>query len=122
MNSSKISKTRVEDPYAVLGLDRQADAGEIKKTYFRLVREYSPESSPEQFQRIRAAYEQLRSPERRAQADLLLLQPPPPISSLSIANFDLSIHAEDIVKVALELGLAQLSPRADFTNLDQLLK
>src|SRR5437870_3940624 len=114
MNSSKTSTTKPSDPYALLGLDRKADMGQIKRAYFQLVREYPPESAPEKFQEIRAAYEQLRLPERRALADLFLLQPPPEISSLPSADYDLSVHKEDIILLALELGLTQFSFQNDF--------
>jgi curved DNA-binding protein CbpA len=107
-------KPKPEDPYRTLGVERNADSAQIKKAYFQLVREYSPESAPEQFQRIRAAYDQLRSPERRAQADLILLQPPPPTPQLAEKDFDLSLHREDIIRVALELKLTELNPRDDF--------
>ena len=60
-----------DDPYAALGLDRAAGAEEIRHQYFRLVRKYSPETNPEEFKRIRAAYETLRSPVRRAESAVL---------------------------------------------------
>jgi Flp pilus assembly protein TadD len=48
-----------EDPYAVLGVPPDADARAIKKAYFALVRRHPPERAPEEFQRLRRAYEQL---------------------------------------------------------------
>lgn len=65
------------DPYATLGLERSASAEEVKRAYFALVRTYPPERNPEQFKRIRAAYERLRDPAQRLEADMLLLQPWP---------------------------------------------
>ena len=50
---------KASDFYAVLGVDRTADDREIKKAYFRLVRKYSPETHPEEFKRVREAYEVL---------------------------------------------------------------
>jgi tetratricopeptide (TPR) repeat protein len=47
------------DYYAVLGIARGADERDVKRAYFRLVRRYSPESHPEEFKRIRMAYEVL---------------------------------------------------------------
>ena len=47
--------------YEILGLAPGASQTDIKKAYFRLIRQYSPESDPEQFQKIREAYEQLRN-------------------------------------------------------------
>ncbi len=47
------------DCYQTLGVSRDASPAEIKKAYFRLVREHSPEKDPEGFQKIRAAYEEI---------------------------------------------------------------
>lgn len=47
--------------YEILGLAPGASQTDIKKAYFRLIRQHSPESDPEQFQKIREAYEQLKS-------------------------------------------------------------
>lgn len=46
--------------YEILGLASGASQADIKKAYFKLVRQHSPESDPEQFQKIREAYEQLK--------------------------------------------------------------
>ena len=46
--------------YEALGLAPGAAPEEIKRAYFRLVRKYSPEKEPEQFQKIRQAYEALK--------------------------------------------------------------
>lgn len=46
--------------YETLGLQPGASQAEIKKAYFKLVRQHSPEKDPEMFQKIREAYEQLQ--------------------------------------------------------------
>ena len=46
--------------YDILGLEPGASQAEIKRAYFKMVRQYSPEADPEQFQKIREAYEQLQ--------------------------------------------------------------
>lgn len=46
--------------YEILGLEPGASQLDIKKAYFKMVRQHSPESDPEQFQKIREAYEQLK--------------------------------------------------------------
>lgn len=46
--------------YSILGLEPGASEAEIKKAYFKMVRLHSPESDPEQFQKIRKAYEHLK--------------------------------------------------------------
>ena len=65
------------DPYAVLGLSRRASKREIKLAYFKLVRQYPPETDGDLFKHIRAAYEKLQSEETKTKTDLFLFRPPP---------------------------------------------
>jgi len=90
-----------DDPYAVLRLDRSAGAEDLRRAYFRLVRQYTPEAHPEEFKRIRAAYEALRSPLRRAE--------------LALLTFD-----ESAADVDLDL-VAAIGRAADFDAADLLL-
>ena len=55
--------------YEALGIERAADERAIKKAYFALVRKYPPETHPEEFKRIREAYEVLSNPQSRADYD-----------------------------------------------------
>lgn len=57
------------NPYEVLGVERTAEARDIKRAYFTKVREFPPETHPEEFQRIRAAYELLSDEEARRRYD-----------------------------------------------------
>jgi curved DNA-binding protein CbpA len=91
------------DPYSVLGLSRQAGDEDIKRAYFQLVRQFSPERAPEKFREIRTAYEQLRDPENRARLGLFLVQPPPPLPKQRRPSYDLSVHVEDLLTLAMEL-------------------
>lgn len=104
------SSSSPRDPYSTLGVDRDAEQGEIKRAYFRLVREYSPEQAPEKFQEIRAAYERVKSPERRAQTDLFLLQAPPETPNRRRPSYDLEVRDDDIVALAREIRLADVDP------------
>lgn len=45
------------DPFQLLGAPPDSDARAVKRAYARLVRRFKPEDSPEQFQRIREAYD-----------------------------------------------------------------
>jgi hypothetical protein len=45
------------DPHALLGVPRDVGPRELKRAYTRLIRTYKPERFPEEFRRIRAAYE-----------------------------------------------------------------
>lgn len=57
------------DFYERLGIERDASPKEIRVAYAQAVREYSPERHPEQFKRIREAYETLFDPESRSEYD-----------------------------------------------------
>jgi molecular chaperone DnaJ len=63
------------DFYVVLGLDRDAPLGEIKRAYKRLARRYHPDINPgdrmasAQFRQIAEAYETLSDPDRRRRYD-----------------------------------------------------
>ena len=60
----------MSDPYAVLGLGRDADEAAVRRRYLELVREFSPDRAPERFAAIRAAYDQVRDPAARLEAQL----------------------------------------------------
>ena len=49
------------DPYTLLGLTPEASEAELKAAYHRQLRRFPAHSHPQEFQRIRAAYEQLRA-------------------------------------------------------------
>ena len=87
-----------ENPYQVMGLGSTATEQEIRRAYFELVREHPPERDPDQFKRIRTAYEILRDPARRAQWDLFVaLQPPTLLPSRRRPKPDLAFHREDVM-------------------------
>jgi curved DNA-binding protein CbpA len=90
-----------ENPYEVIRVPPTASDNEIRRAYFELVREYPPEQSPEQFKRIRAAYEILRDPVQRVEWDLFIaLLPPLPFSPSSRRpKPDLALHREDVLWV-----------------------
>jgi len=59
-----------DDPYSVLGVPRHAGEEEIRRRYLELVRESPPDRDPEGFAAIRAAYDAVRDPTRRLDAQL----------------------------------------------------
>lgn len=63
------------DPYATLGVAKDADADTIKKAYRRMARQYHPDVNPDpaaqdKFKEVSAAYEVLSDPEKRRMYDL----------------------------------------------------
>jgi len=97
------TQTGTSDPYKVLRLKRGASHEEIRRAYFRQVREHPPETDPDGFKIVRAAYEQLRSAEQRAKTDLYLLQAPPPWEAPQRrrpASFDLALHRQEVLAAA----------------------
>ncbi len=104
------------DPYAVLGLQRGATPHEIKRAYFTLVREHTPEEHPDTFKIIRAAYEKLRTAEVKATTDLFLFQPPTPWQPRKrLRKLDLDFHVEDIWRLLQNHGdLGQTNFKQDY--------
>jgi hypothetical protein len=47
------------DPYELFGIDRSAGMRELRRAYAALIRRFKPEHHPQQFRRIRDAYEAL---------------------------------------------------------------
>ena len=45
------------NPFTLLGVDQKVDRRELRRAYTRLIRRFKPEHFPEQFRRIRDAYE-----------------------------------------------------------------
>ena len=58
------------NPFEVLDLPRQSSEAEIRKRYLELVREFPPEQAPERFAAVHAAYQELRDPAARLEAQL----------------------------------------------------
>ena len=56
---------------------------EIRAAYLRKVKEFPPERAPEEFERIRDAYEILRDPHRRIAHMLFSVDPMAPLASLA---------------------------------------
>ena len=58
--------------YEQLGVNQTASQQELKRAYFRLVRQFSPEKDPKAFMRIRSAYDALSNDPSRAAYDSIL--------------------------------------------------
>lgn len=63
-------------PYAILEVAEAATDEEIKKAYLAKVRKYPPEQNPRSFQRIRGAFEAIRTEKDRLKYRLFHYGPP----------------------------------------------
>ncbi len=70
------------DAREILGVAPDAGEEEIRAAYLRLVKEHPPDRSPEEFEKIRDAYETLRDPRRRMREMLLAADPEAPLAAL----------------------------------------
>lgn len=70
------------DAREILGIPLNAGEEEIRAAYVQKVKEHPPDRSPEQFEKIRDAYETLRDPRRRMRDMLLSAEPEAPLASL----------------------------------------
>lgn len=112
----------MENPYDILGIGREASTGQIKKAYFNLVKQYSPETHAEQFKQIRSAYEQLRDRERRQETDVFLFNDPhgsfktpetPPLVRLRV-----DVHKTINALLREDSDLYRQDFRDDFTDIE----
>ncbi len=76
-----------EQARQALGIGVEAGDEEIRAAYLRKVKEHPPERSPQEFERVRDAYELLRDPRRRTRSLLLAAHPDQPLLSL-LANME----------------------------------
>jgi molecular chaperone DnaJ len=90
------------DLYLVLGLQRTATLGDIKRAYRRLARKYHPDINPgdrtaeARFRQITEAYETLSDPARRQKYDVLgrVGEAADPTFGFEGFDFSVSVHAE----------------------------
>lgn len=90
------------DLYVVLGVERDAETGDIKRAYKRLARRLHPDINPgdreaeARFRQILDAYETLVDPDRRRRYDAGQLAGDDDVTSFGFAGFDFSnrVHAE----------------------------
>lgn len=62
------TKNPMMNPFDVLGVDEDASDADVKKAYFQMVRQFTPEKHAERFKQIREAYDLLKDPSQRLEA------------------------------------------------------
>ena len=66
----------MKNHYETLGIESTADAQQIKRAYFNMVKQFPPERFPDEFKEIRAAYDALSDEASRAKYDETASLPP----------------------------------------------
>ncbi|MHB8301764.1 MAG: J domain-containing protein [Acidobacteriaceae bacterium] len=69
-------------PHVVLGVGLEADDEQIRAAYLGKLKEFPPDRSPVEFERVRDAYELLRDRRRRTHYKLFSCDPETPLESL----------------------------------------
>ena len=69
-SNRKSNAKKVENLYKILGTRSNIGQDRIKEKYIVKLREFPPETHPDEFQEIRRAYETLKDPKKRKQYDL----------------------------------------------------
>ena len=72
----------INNPWTILGVDLNADDRQVRAAYLQKVKAFPPDRAPEQFERVRDAYEQLRDPRRRGRSMILSADPQADLVSL----------------------------------------
>ena len=93
-------ETRPPDPYTVLGIAPSASPEEIKKAYFTQVRAHPPERDPDAFKQVRVAYDQLKTPEKRMEADMLRFEAWPEPTLQPPALVEMKLDPADVIRAA----------------------
>jgi hypothetical protein len=70
----------------ILGVGANAGEEEIRNAYLKKVKEFPPDRSPEEFEKIRDAYDTLRDPRRRARAMFVPAGSGAPVVSLPMVS------------------------------------
>lgn len=66
-NKQEVLSKELESFYEILEIEEEASTEEIQKAYRQKVREYPPEERPEEFKKVREAYDVLRDPKIRVE-------------------------------------------------------
>ena len=70
------TKNPMMNPFDVLSVDEDASDADVKKAYFQMVRQFTPEKHAERFKQIREAYDLLKDPSQRLEARVFSFMKP----------------------------------------------
>ncbi len=131
----KRKKEKIENLYKILGTRSNISQERIKEKYIEKLKEFPPETYPEEFQEIRRAYEVLKNPQKRKQYDMMRKYGDKiektmedAIFSMSIGNYDDAnrlleyINEIDPGNIVVKLTQAEISVELeDFERFESLM-
>ena len=62
----------MQNPYEILGIDKNSSESDVKKAYFNLIKRFTPEKHGDEFKKIRGAYDQLKDSKKRIETDMFI--------------------------------------------------
>jgi curved DNA-binding protein CbpA len=93
----------MKTPYEILGIPENCNDKTVKQGYLEMVKKFSPERFPDDFQRVRTAFEQIKTEQDR----------------VALALFDKTLP--DPAEVIRELTTGETNARPDEQTLQKLL-
>jgi molecular chaperone DnaJ len=103
------------NPFDVLNVDEDASDTDVKKAYFQMVRQFTPEKHAERFKQIREAYDLLKDPSQRLEAEVFSFMKPSSPSGSEVASTPPIQLDGDVFLAWVKQTLTDLE-RTDFTS------
>ena len=103
------------NPFDVLSVDEDASDADVRKAYFQMVRQFTPEQHAERFKQIREAYDLLKDPSRRLEAEVFSFIKPSSPSDLEVDSIPPIQLDGDVFLAWVKQTLTDLE-RTDFTS------
>lgn len=109
------TKNSMLNPFDVLDVDEDASDADVKKAYFQMVRQFTPEKHAERFKQIREAYDLLKDPSQRLEAEVFNFTKPSSIPESEVASTPPIQLDGDVFLAWVKQTLTDLE-RTDFTS------
>ena len=109
------TKNSMMNPFDVLSVDEDASDADVKKAYFQMVRQFTPEKHAERFKQIREAYDLLKDPSRRLEAEVFSFTKPSSEPVSEVASTPPVQLNGDVFLAWVKQTLTDLE-RTDFTS------
>ena len=109
------TKNSMLNPFDVLNVDEDASDADVKKAYFQMVRQFTPEKHAERFKQIREAYDLLKDPSQRLEAEVFSFMKPSITPDSAVASTPPIQLDGDVFLAWVKQTLTDLE-RTDFTS------